>query len=135
MLERVAFEYAVIRIVPRVERGEYLNAGVILICRRHRFLDARTALDQVRLRALAPYLDEETVTLIGRQLDLICRICSGSPDAGPIGQLTQRERWHWLAAPASTIVQPGPVHSGLCTDPAATLDHLYVDLVQVSAET
>lgn len=135
MLERVAFEYAVIRIVPRVERGECLNAGVILICRPHRFLDARIALDRVRLRAFAPYLDEETVALIERQLDLICRICAGVPDAGPIGALTQRERWHWLAAPASTVVQAGPVHSGLCSDPARTLDQLFADLVQVSAET
>ncbi len=135
MLERVAFEYAVIRIVPRVERGECLNAGVMLICRPLRFLDARIALDHDRLRSFAPYLDEATIELIDRQLDLICRICAGANDAGPIGQLTQRERWHWLAAPSSTIVQPCHVHSGLCTDPVATLDHLFAELVQVSPKT
>ena len=129
MLERVGFEYVVIRLFPRVERGECLNVGVILICRPRRFLQARVSLDHARLRALAPFLDDDTIALINRQLELILRICAGDVDAGPIASLNQSERWHWLAAPSSTIMQPGPVHSGLSFDPAATLEHLFDTLV------
>jgi Protein of unknown function (DUF3037) len=125
------FEYVVVRVVPRVERGECLNAGVILVCRPHRFLDARVELDRQRLTAFAPYLDDETIDLIERQLVLIPRICTGDPAAGPIAQLTLGERWHWLAAPASTLIQPGPVHTGLCTDPAAELACLFDEMVHV----
>jgi hypothetical protein len=131
VLERVAFEYALVRIVPRVERGECLNAGVMLVCRPRRFLQARVRFDRARLLAFAPYLDEETVAGIERQLLLIPRIGAGDPDAGPIATLGLGERWHWLTAPASTIVQPGPVHTGLLIDPAACLDHLFATMVAV----
>jgi hypothetical protein len=129
--ERVAFEYALVRVVPRVERGECLNVGVMLISRAHRFLQARVQLDRQRLRAFAPNLDEETIDSIGRQVALIPRICVGDPDAGPIAALGMGERWHWLTAPASTIVQPGPVHTGLLTDPAECLDHLFATMVTI----
>lgn len=115
------FDYALVRVVPRVERGEFMNAGVILFCRTRRFLDARIALDRQRLRALAPDLDPDDIQ---RHLDVIPCICAGGSDAGPIGQLPISERFHWLVAPRSTIIQTSPVHSGLCTDAAATLDHL-----------
>lgn len=128
---RAPFEYTVIRIVPRVERGEYLNAGVILICRAHRFLGARVSLDRLRLMEFAPYLDDETIDLLTQQLDLIPRICAGDRSAGPIAALGLSERWHWLAAPVSTSIQPGTVHTGLCVDPAETLDCLFRDLVQL----
>ena len=131
MPERVPFEYALLRVVPRVERGECLNAGVLLICRAHRFLRARVALDVDRLRALAPYLDVETIAQIERQVALVPRIAAGDPDAGPIAKLGLGERWHWLTAPVSTIVQPGPVHTGLLTDPAACLEHLFATMVEV----
>jgi hypothetical protein len=127
--ERVAFEYALLRVVPRVERGECLNVGVLLICRAHRFLQARVAFDGARLLAFAPYLDDDSLSQIERQVALVPRIASGDPDAGPIAALEIGERWHWLTAPASTIVQPGPVHTGLLTDPAATLDHLFTTMV------
>lgn len=131
MPERVAFEYALVRVVPRVERGECLNVGVILICRAHRFLKARVHLDRERLLAFAPYVDAETLDFIERQVELIPRICAGDPDAGPITALGMGERWHWLTAPASTIVQPGPVHTGLLTDPAGCLDHLFATMVTI----
>jgi hypothetical protein len=129
--EPVAFEYALLRVVPRVERGECLNAGVILICRAHRFLRARVELDRERLQALAPFLDDETVAQIERQVALVQRIAEGDPDAGPIAALGMGERWHWLTAPSSTIVQPGPVHTGLLTDPSARLDHLFTTMVAI----
>ena len=125
---RAPFAYAVIRVVPRVERGECVNVGVVLFCRPRRFLDARLELDRGRLLALAPDLDLEAVA---RQLDLIARVCAGDPTAGPIAALPQAERFGWLVAPASTVVQPGPVHAGLCDDPAATLDHLFATMVRV----
>jgi hypothetical protein len=120
-----AFEYALIRVVPRVERGECLNAGVLVICRGLRYLGARIELDRGRLRALAPFVATETVDAIAAKLTQIERICAGDPSAGPIAQLSLGERWHWLTAPSSTIIQTGPVHTGLSDDPAATLDHLF----------
>jgi hypothetical protein len=134
MSERLAYEYALVRALPRVERGECMNVGVVLICRARRFLQARTELDRVRLRAFAPYLDEDTIHGIERQVELIPRICAGDPDAGPIAALPYGERWHWLVAPASTIVQPGPVHTGLLTDPAACLDDLFTKMVSIGDE-
>ena len=125
------FEYVVVRVVPRVERGECLNAGVILVSRVRRFLRARVELDRDRLAAFAPYLDEATVELIERQLHLIPRICAGDPTAGPIAALGLGERWHWLAAPASTLLQPGSIHTGLCLDPAEELDRLFDEMVRV----
>jgi hypothetical protein len=129
--ERVPYEYALLRIVPRVERGECLNAGVVLICRPFRFLEARVLFVRERVLAFAPYLDEETVELVERQLALIPRIATGDPQAGPIAALGMGERWHWLTSPASTIVQPGPVHTGLLDDPGECLDHLFATMVAV----
>jgi hypothetical protein len=125
------FEYVVVRVVPRVERGECLNAGVILVCRVRRFLDGRVELNHSRLAAFAPYLDDQTIDQIARQLALIPRICAGDPAAGPIAALGLGERWHWLAAPASTLLQPGPVHTGLCLDPAAELARLFEEMVRL----
>jgi len=123
-----AFDYAIIRVVPRVEREEFINAGVILFCRARRFLEARVELDPRRLAALAPDLDP---VLVQRTLDIFPRVAAGGPEAGPIGQLPQAERFHWLTAPRSTIIQPSPVHSGLCTDPAAALTHLLNTMVRL----
>ena len=122
-----AFDYAVVRIVPRVERGEFVNAGVILFSRTARFLDARISLDAARLSVLAPSIDTVTVQ---SYLDAIPRICAGGPDAGPIGLLSQSERFHWLVAPRSTIIQTSPVHSGVHADLPAALTHLFEKLVR-----
>lgn len=126
--ERVPYAYAAIRVIPRVDRGECLNAGVILFCRPRRFLAARIALDEARLKAFAPDFDPE----VARQLlDRIPTLCLGGVNSGPIGRLTQAERFNWLVAPASTVVQPGPVHTGLCLEPDAVLDRLYRSMVLV----
>jgi hypothetical protein len=122
-----AFDYAVVRVVPRVERGEFLNAGVILFSRTGRFLEARIELDPIRLGALAPSLDREVVQ---SYLDAIPRICTGGAGAGPIGALSQSERFHWLVAPRSTIIQTSPVHSGVHQDLPAALAHLFAKLVR-----
>jgi DUF3037 family protein len=121
------FQYAVLRVVPRVERGESLNAGVIVLSRPHRFLAARVSLDEARLRAIAPDADPATIL---PHLEAIERIAAGDPDAGPIAQLSIAERFHWLTAPSSTVIQPSEVHTGLCDDPAAELDHLFDRLVR-----
>jgi hypothetical protein len=123
-----SFEYAVVRVVPRVEREEFLNAGVILYCRSLGFLDARVALDRARLQALSPdaALDLDTIE---RGLAMIPRICAGDPAAGPIAALDQAERFRWLCATRSTVNQVSPVHAGLCDDPAAMLDHLMKKMV------
>ena len=121
MPERSSFDYALIRVVPHVEREEFMNVGVILFCRTERFLDARIMLDEERLRDFAPELDVNTVRA---QLELIPRICAGGPEAGPFGQLDQSERFHWLTSPRSTTIQISPVHCGLCTNPAAALSNL-----------
>jgi hypothetical protein len=121
-----AFEYAIVRVVPRVERGECINVGVVLFARTRRFLAARIELDRRRLAAFSPALDLEAVA---EQLALIDVVCAGGPTAGPIGELPQAERFRWLVAPRSTIVQPSPVHCGLTFDPAATLARLAVALV------
>jgi hypothetical protein len=124
---REEFQYALWRVVPRVERGECFNAGVVLFCRRHRFLQARTQLDEARLRALAPGVDAGG---IARHLQTLERIAAGDEGAGPIARMPQSERFHWLVAPTSTVVQPSPVHTGLCDDPAAQLEHLFGTLVR-----
>ena len=118
---------AIVRIVPRVERGECLNVGVILLCRPSRFLAASMALDEARLAAFAPDLDPATVR---PHLEAIEAIARGDEDAGPIARLGQAERFHWLVAPASTIIQPSPVHTGLTDDPEAELDRLVDALVR-----
>ncbi|CAN5523520.1 DUF3037 domain-containing protein [soil metagenome] len=129
MLERSAYEYVLLRIVPRVERGETINAGVILICRAHRFLQAAVGLDRLRFHALFPEMRTSDVDELERQLELICRIARGDPSAGPIAGLELAERWHWLAAPASTMIQPSPIHTGLCVDPEKELDLVFRSMV------
>jgi hypothetical protein len=126
-MARHAFQYAVIRVVPRVERGESLNAGVILLCRPKRYLAARVGLDAARLRALAPDVDPATIET---HLAAIERIAAGDRSAGPIAALGQGERFHWLVAPSSTVIQPSAVHTGVCDDPAEELDHLFEGLVR-----
>ncbi len=123
---RNAFQYAIVRVLPSVERGECLNVGVVLLCRPRRFLGARIRLDEQRLAAFAPGLDPATIR---PHLDAIERVAAGDPSAGPIARLGQAERFHWLVAPSSTIIQPSDVHSGLCDDPAVELDHLMATLV------
>jgi hypothetical protein len=121
------FQYAIVRVVPRVERGECMNAGVVLLCRPKRFLAARVGLDVDRLRALAPDVDPATIE---EHLAAIERVAAGDPAGGPIARLGQGERFHWLVAPSSTVIQPSEVHTGLCDDPAAELDHLFERLVR-----
>jgi len=123
-----SFDYAVIRVVPRVERGEQVNAGVILFCLERDFLAARVEVDEGRLRALWPDID---LDLVRQHLEAIPRICAGTPDAGPIGRLSLRERFHWLVAPRSTIIQVSPVHAGLCDHPEKALDELFTQAVRV----
>jgi hypothetical protein len=127
MSERKPFQYAALRIIPRVERGEAVNAGVVLFCRPLRFLGARTQLDEALLRALAPGCDP---TAVSGTLTLMERIAAGDRGGGPIAELPRSERFHWLVAPASTIVQPGPVHTGLTSDPDAELARLFARLVE-----
>jgi hypothetical protein len=124
---RSVFQYAIVRVVPRVERGECLNVGVILLCRPRRFLGARVHLDAARLAAFAPGFDPD---LLRPNLEAIERIAAGDPSAGPIARLGVAERFHWLAAPSSTVIQPSEVHTGLCEDPKAELDHLVATLVE-----
>ena len=127
MTKRQPFQYAALRIVPRVERGEAVNAGVVLFCRPLRFLGARTELDEALLGVLSPGCDP---TAVREQLRVMELIAAGDAAGGAIAALPPSERFHWLVAPASTIVQPGPVHTGLTADPAAELDHLFAKLVE-----
>lgn len=120
------YEYALIRVVPRVERGEFLNVGVLLFCAQRRFLATRVAVDAGRLRALDPSLD---IALLHAQLAHIPILCAGGPAAGPIGELALPERFRWLAAPRSAVLQPSAVHLGLSEDPQAALDHLFAQNV------
>lgn len=122
------FQYAVLRLVPRVEREEFLNVGVIVFCRTRRFLAARVALDPRRTRALAPDIDLEAVR---EHLDARVRIAAGDPEAGPIAALPQSERFHWLVAPSSTMIQTSSAHSGLCDEPETVLEHLFEQLVSI----
>ncbi len=121
-----AYDYAVIRVVPRVEREEFINVGVILSCPAHDYLDACVQLDRGRLLALFPDVDAE---LVQQHLDAIPTICRGDTAAGPIAQLSQRQRFYWLVAPRSTIIQTSSVHTGLSDDPAGTLQHLMRTMV------
>ena len=122
-----AYDYAVVRVVPRVERGEFLNVGVIVSCESARLLQARIELDESRVLALDPTVDLE---LLRQHLGAIPRRCAGDADAGPIAALPLRARFHWLTAPRSTIVQTSPVHRGQCVDPAAALEHLLARMVR-----
>ena len=127
----VRYEYAVLRVLPRVDRGEAINAGVVLFCRARRFLGARVGLGEPReaaLRLLVPDLD---LDVIRERLAIVPLVCAGGAGSGPIGQLTQAERFHWLVAPQSTVVQAGPVHTGICTDPASALDRAYAAMLSL----
>lgn len=121
-----SYDYAVVRVVPSVERGECINVGVILFCRTRRFLAAHVHLDETRLLSLSPNLDPE---LLKHHLEVIPLICNGGKGAGPIGQLSQSERFHWLVAPRSAIIQCSPIHSGMCDEPEAALQHLFERMV------
>jgi hypothetical protein len=121
-----SFDYALIRVVPRVERGELVNAGVLLFCLELDFLQARVEANEPRLRALWPETDVE---LVRHHLAAILKVCAGSPDGGPIARLSLRERFHWLVAPRSTIIQVSPVHAGLCASPERALDELFRQMV------
>lgn len=122
------YDYAIIRVVPRVQRGEMMNVGVILSCADQDFLDARIELDEPRLRALDPTVDLEVVRT---HLGAILEVCRGGPKAGPIGELPPRDRFRWLVSPRSTIIQTSPVHTGQTSDPAACLERLMDQLVRV----
>jgi hypothetical protein len=121
-----SFDYAIIRVVPRVERGEFLNAGAIVHCRTLRFLDAKVKLDRARLAAFAPSADVEEIE---HALATIPLLCAGDPAYGPIAKLPQPDRFHWLVAPRSTILQTSPVHSGISGDPSAALERLFHAMV------
>ena len=116
-----SFDYAILRVVPRVERQEFVNAAVVVYCAERRYLAARVHFDAARVLALWPEAD---VGLIQQHLEAVPRICEGDESAGPIARLAQRERFHWLTAPRSTIIQPSPVHTGVCDATDDLLDRL-----------
>jgi len=124
--ERVPFDYLVVRVVPRVEREEFVNAGVILHAPTRGYLGCAIALPAARLRALDPDVD---LAAVARHLEALRAVCAGEAEAGPIARLTPSERFHWLSAPRSAMIQPSPTHAGLCDDPAAVLGHLYARAV------
>jgi Protein of unknown function (DUF3037) len=124
----LSFDYAVLRVVPRVDRDEFVNAGVVLFCLERDFLEARVELDPGRVRALDPAAD---LALVAEHLAAVPRIAAGGEGSGPIGALSRRERFHWLVAPRSTVLQVSPVHSGLCDDPGRALEHLMDRMVRV----
>lgn len=113
-----SYDYAFIRVVPRMERGEFVNVGVILFCRTLRYLDAKIQVSEAKVAALAPPF---SMAQLREHLEFVPRTCAGE---GPIGQLGQAESFHWLVAPHNTVVQTSPVHSGLCTDPKLALERL-----------
>lgn len=129
MQNRCTYDYAIIRVVPKVEREEFINVGVIVSCPAKKFLEARIELDEKRLLALDATVDLEAVRA---HLSSIPAICAGGDAAGPIGKLTQRERFYWLVAPRSTIIQTSPTHSGWCKNLADVLDHLLDTMVRAS---
>jgi hypothetical protein len=122
-----AFQYAIWRVVPSVERGEAVNVGVVVYCRRRRFLKARILVDEARLRALGG--DGLDVDAVRTHLEGMVRVAGGDPDGGAIAALPQSDRFGWLTAASSTIVQPSAIHTGLCDDPQAVLDRLFSRLV------
>ncbi|MDD2179617.1 DUF3037 domain-containing protein [Acidovorax sp. D2M1] len=121
------YDYAIVRVVPRVEREEFINAGVILSCQRTGFLQAAIALDETRLLAMDPQADIDTVR---RHLAAIVAICAGEEGCGPIARLPYRQRFHWLTARRSAIIQTSPVHTGRCIDAAAALEHIMGRMVR-----
>jgi Protein of unknown function (DUF3037) len=126
MPERRDFQYTILRVVPRIERGECINVGVVVFCRQRSFLGIRIELDEARLRALDPDLNPAAVE---PHLEAIAAVVAGEPSAGPLAQLNPSERFGWVAAKSSTVIQPSEVHTGLTEDPQATLDHLFTSLV------
>ena len=127
MPSRSAFSYAVLRVVPDIEREEFLNVGLLLFDRERRALIARTAYDEAGVEALRPGCDH---VAIRRQLELIEQIAAGTAATAPFDGMSQSERFHWLTTPRSTIVQPGPIHGGTSDDPHATFEHLFGVLVR-----
>jgi hypothetical protein len=127
MRSRSAFSYSVIRVVPDIEREEFVNAGLILFARERRFLAARTRYDEAALDALQPGCDQAAIR---RQLEMIEQIAAGTVIAAPFDAMSQSERFHWLTTPRSTVVQPGPIHGGTSDDPEATFEHLFGVLVR-----
>ncbi len=127
MSTELAYDYAIVRVVPRVERGEQVNVGVILSCVDGEFLEARIEVDPARLRALDPALDLDAIQA---GLDAIMTVCAGGPAAGPIGALPPRGRFRWLVSPRSTVIQMSPVHTGRTTDPPAALERLLDTMVR-----
>jgi hypothetical protein len=125
-----SFDYAVLRVVPNAERGEFLNVGVVMHCPALTFLGVRVHLDEERLGALWPGQD---LTAVRQHVEAFSRVCAAEPKAGPIARLSRRERFHWMVAPRSTVIQVSPVHTGLCDDPQATLEELFRRLVLTTA--
>ncbi|MEG5060229.1 DUF3037 domain-containing protein [Microcoleus sp. A2-C5] len=127
MPDRCLYDYAIIRVVPKVDREEFINVGAIVSCGTKKFLEARIEIDEERLRAIDSTLDLE---LIRNHLAVIPVICAGGPESGAIGQLPHRERFHWLVAPRSTIVQTSRVHTGLCENLPSAIEHLLNTMVR-----
>ncbi len=125
MPERIPYEYAVVRVVPRVDRDEFVNAGVIVFAKTSKLLAASTHVDEARLLALWPNIDVESVK---RHLTAINRICEGDPSAGPIAAMSQSERFHWLTSPRSALIQVSPVRTGLSDAPETVVAHLSREL-------
>ena len=132
MPDKYRYDYAVIRVVPKVDREEFINAGVIVSCPDLSFLDATIKLNEDRLLALDPTID---LDLVKDHLEAIPTICRGGGEAGTIGGLPQRQRFHWLVAPRSTIIQTSPVHTGRCHDPAVALERLIATMVNTANNT
>ena len=132
MRDHSSYDYAIVRVVPRVEREEFVNVGVIVSCPRKEFLEARIEIDANRLQALDPSIDIEAIRTY---LASIPAICAGGSQGGTIGRLSRRERFDWLVAPRSTIIQTSKVHTGRCTDPATLLEHLLNTMVRVQSPT
>jgi hypothetical protein len=125
-----SYDYAVVRVVPRVEREEFINVGAIVVCAAKNFLGALVATEERRLLALDPTID---LTLLRKHLESISVICAGGAEAGPIGALPLRQRFDWLVAPRSTVIQMSPVHTGRCEDPESALRHLLHKMVKTTA--
>ena len=126
MPERRPFQYTILRLVPRIERGECVNVGVVLFCRQQAFLGARIHLDEDRIHALAPELELDEVR---PHLEAIGAVLAGDPAAGELARLSPSDRFGWIAARSSTVIQASEVHTGMTDDPAATLEHLCAQLV------
>ena len=127
MRDRLTYDYAIIRVVPKVEREEFINVGVVVSCATQKFLEARIELDESRLLAIDPTVDLQTVR---ECLAAIPIVCAGGEQSGPIGQLPQRDRFHWIVAPRSTIIQTSRVHTGICQDLPALIEHLLETMVR-----